>query len=83
MTTVPDSHVDTNLDAACAAVGSEIARTDGKSSLFSEPAPGSKGERTKRATRQFTFRVTVAKAGAVVLSEHDAYQWADTWRCHR
>jgi hypothetical protein len=34
MTTVPDSHVDTNLDAACAAVGSEIARTDGKSSLL-------------------------------------------------
>ncbi|MDQ1022459.1 hypothetical protein QF035_000041 [Streptomyces umbrinus] len=34
MTTVPDSHVDTNLDTACAAVGSEIARTDGKSSLL-------------------------------------------------
>lgn len=34
MTTVPDSHVDTNLDAACAAVASEIARTDGKSSLL-------------------------------------------------
>lgn len=76
--TVPASDIDKNLDAACAAIGSEIARTDGKSSLFSEPAPGSKGERTKRATRQFTFRVTVAKAGAVVLSEHDAYQWADT-----
>jgi pycsar effector protein len=32
--TVPDSDIDTNLDTACAAVGSEIARTDGKSSLL-------------------------------------------------
>ncbi|MEU0646015.1 Pycsar system effector family protein [Streptomyces umbrinus] len=28
------AHTDHNLDAACAAVGSEIARTDGKSSLL-------------------------------------------------
>ncbi|MBQ0855732.1 integral membrane plasmid transfer protein (plasmid) [Streptomyces sp. BH-SS-21] len=34
MTTVSDTTVETNLDTALAAVGSEIARTDGKSSLL-------------------------------------------------
>lgn len=34
MATLPSSHVDTNLDTACAAVASEIARTDGKASLL-------------------------------------------------
>ncbi|MGW0143636.1 Pycsar system effector family protein [Streptomyces calvus] len=34
MTTVPTSHTDRNLDAACSAVAGEIARTDGKASLL-------------------------------------------------
>ncbi|MFF4838404.1 hypothetical protein [Streptomyces sp. NPDC001315] len=42
MTTVnvPVSTVDKNLDTACSSVVSEIGRTDGKSSLFSEPSIG-------------------------------------------
>ncbi|MGI5397837.1 Pycsar system effector family protein [Streptomyces sp. CA-251251] len=34
MTTVPESIVDKNLDAACAAVTGEISRTDAKASLL-------------------------------------------------
>jgi hypothetical protein len=39
--TVPATSEDTNLDAACTAVAAEVARTDGKASLFSEPSTGS------------------------------------------
>ncbi|MFD8573480.1 Pycsar system effector family protein [Streptomyces sp. NPDC059639] len=34
MTTIPSSAIDKNLDAACASVSHEIARTDGKASLL-------------------------------------------------
>ncbi|MEU3529740.1 hypothetical protein AB0E62_38895 [Streptomyces sp. NPDC038707] len=34
--TVPSPGIDKNMDDACASVVSEISRTDGKSSLFSE-----------------------------------------------
>jgi hypothetical protein len=39
--TSPASTVDKNLDTACASLVNEIGRTDGKSSLFSEPSTGS------------------------------------------
>jgi hypothetical protein len=40
------------LDAACASVASEISRTDGKSSLFSEPIIGSMQEVREGAVSQ-------------------------------